>query len=105
LAVNASFRRAHDPFALGQDAHQLAVGVHLDEPEHGDPVLVGHPVGRLDLAAGGHVLLEMAVSLVMVEGVVVEWEGRPLARRQDGIEGKRVGHRWSSERERRASST
>ena len=27
--------RAKDPLALGQDAHQLAVGVHLDELEHG----------------------------------------------------------------------
>ena len=46
----AQRRSAHQPLALGQDAHQLAVGVHLDEAQDRRPVLVGHPVGRLDLA-------------------------------------------------------
>ena len=32
--------------------------MHLDEAQDGGPVLVGHPVGRLDLAAGGDVRLE-----------------------------------------------
>ncbi len=44
-------RRLEDPFALGQHAHQLAVGVHLDELDQPLPVLVRQPVGRLDLAA------------------------------------------------------
>jgi hypothetical protein len=86
-------RRPHEPLAFGQDAHQLAVGVHLDEAEDRFPVLVGHPVGRLDLAAADDVLFEMAVALVVVERVVVERERRPLARRQNRVESERVGHR------------
>ena len=54
----AQRRRAHDPFALGQDAHELAVGVHLDEAQDARPVLVGHPVVRLDLATADDVGLE-----------------------------------------------
>src|SRR6266581_370068 len=42
--------RAHDPFALGQHTHQLAIGVHLNEAEQRGAVLLGHPVGRLDFA-------------------------------------------------------
>ena len=61
----AQGRRPHQPLALGQDAHQLAVGVHLDEAQDGRPVLVGHPVGRLDLAAGRDVRLEQRVPLVV----------------------------------------
>ncbi len=49
-------RRAEDPLALGQDAHKLRVAVHLDELDELRPVVVGHPVGRLDLAAGLDVL-------------------------------------------------
>jgi hypothetical protein len=51
-------RRAQDPFAFGEDAHQLRVAVHLDELDELRPVVVGHPVGRLDLAAGLDVLEE-----------------------------------------------
>jgi hypothetical protein len=43
-------RRAKDPLALRQDAHQLRVAVHLDELQELRPVVVGHPVPRLDLA-------------------------------------------------------
>ena len=39
-------RRAQDPLALGQDAHQLRVAVHLDELDQLRAVVVGHPVGR-----------------------------------------------------------
>ena len=46
----AQGRRAHDPVALGEHAHELRVGVHLDELEHRRAVLVGHPVVGLDLA-------------------------------------------------------
>jgi hypothetical protein len=49
-------RRAEDPLALGQHAHKLGVAVHLDELDELRPVLVGHPVGRLDLPAGLDVL-------------------------------------------------
>ena len=49
-------RSAQDPLALGQDAHELGVAVHLDELDQLRPVVVGHPVGRLDLAAGLDVL-------------------------------------------------
>jgi ABC-type uncharacterized transport system YnjBCD ATPase subunit len=52
-------RRAEDPLALGQDAHQLRVAVHLDELDQPRAVLVGHPVARLDLAAGLNVLQEL----------------------------------------------
>src|SRR5690606_10124305 len=43
-------RRAQDPVALRQRAHDLGVGVHLDEADQPLAVLVGHPVARLDLA-------------------------------------------------------
>jgi hypothetical protein len=44
-------RRAQDPLPFGQDPHQLGVGVHLDELHEPRPVLLGQPVGRLDLTA------------------------------------------------------
>ena len=56
-------RRAQDPFALGQHAHQLRVSVHLDELAQSGPVLVGHPVVGLDLAAGLHVFEESLLLL------------------------------------------
>ena len=49
-------RRAEDPLALGQDAHQLRIAVHLDELHELRPVVVREPIGRLDLAAGLDVL-------------------------------------------------
>ena len=49
-------RRTEDPLALGQDAHELGVAVHLDELDELRPVVVGHPIGRLDLPAGLDVL-------------------------------------------------
>src|SRR6266511_2467704 len=52
-------RRAEDPLALGQDAHQLRVAVHLDELDELRAVVVRHPVARLDLAAGLDVLEEL----------------------------------------------
>ena len=51
----AQRRRPHDPVSLGEHAHQLGVGVHLDELEDRGAVLVRHPVVRLDLAAGADV--------------------------------------------------
>ena len=45
--------------ALGQDAHELRVAVHLDELDQLRPVVVGHPVAGLDLAATLHVLEEL----------------------------------------------
>jgi hypothetical protein len=95
-------RRPHQPLALGQDAHQLAVGMHLDEAQDARPVLVRHPVGRLDLAAARDVLLEQVESLVVGHGVVVERERAAFVRAEDGLEGDRVGHRWSSVRARTA---
>src|SRR5207248_3638669 len=49
-------RSAEDPLALGQDAHELGVAVHLDELDQLRPVVLRHPVGRLDLAAALDVL-------------------------------------------------
>ena len=44
-------RGTEDPLALGQDAHELGVAVHLDELDQLPPVVIRHPVGRLDLPA------------------------------------------------------
>ena len=52
-------RRAEDPLALGQHAHELGVAVHLDELDELRAVLVGHPVVGLDLAARLDVLEEL----------------------------------------------
>ena len=52
-------RGTEDPLALGQHAHELGVAVHLDELDELRPVVVRHPVGRLDLAAGLDVLEEV----------------------------------------------
>ena len=89
--LSAQGRRAHQPFAFGEHAHQLAVGVHLDESEDGRPVLVRHPVGRLDLAAGGDVRLEQGEPLV-VRQVVVERGAAALERPEDRLERERIGH-------------
>ena len=51
-------RRPQDPFALGEDAHQLRAAVHLDELDEPRSVLVRHPVAGLDLAAAVQVLDE-----------------------------------------------
>ena len=51
-------RRAEDPLALGQHAHQLRVPVHLDELDQPRAVLVRHPVVHLDLAARLNVVEE-----------------------------------------------
>jgi hypothetical protein len=48
-----------DPVALGQDAHELRVAVHLDELDEARPVLVGHPVAHLHLPAGLDVVEEL----------------------------------------------
>ena len=90
----AEGRRAHDPLALGEHAHELRVGVHLDEAQHGGPVLVRHPVVRLDLAARSDVRLEVREPLVVAPRRSPARARRrlPLGRRQDGIERERVGH-------------
>ncbi len=90
----AKGRSTHQPLALGQDAHELRVGVHLDEAQDGRPVLVGHGVDGLDLAAAHHVRLEPLEPRV-VRLVVRPHRGaaaRPFGWRQDRIERERVGH-------------
>ena len=89
----AQRRRAEEPLALRQDAHQLRVGMHLDEAQDAGPVLVGHPVAGLDLAAGRDVRLERRVSLVVREGLVVVRQAQALRGREDRVERQRVGHR------------
>ena len=84
--------RSEDPLAFRQHAHQLAVGVHLDEAQDALPVFVRHPVARLDLAARENVLLERGVAFV-VRQLLVEGQSAALAWRQDGLEGDRIGHR------------
>ena len=55
-------RRAEDPLALGQHAHQLRVAVHLDELHEPRAVLVGHPVAGLDEPSGLDVLEKLLLS-------------------------------------------
>ena len=90
----AERRRSHQPLALGEDAHELGVRVHLDEAQDGGPILVGHRVGRFDLAAGHDVRLEPlepgVVCLVVVTGR--GGTGRAVGRREHGIERERIGH-------------
>ena len=57
-------RRAQDPLALGQDAHELRVPVHLDELDRALPVVVGHRVAGLDLAAVRRGTLENSSSVI-----------------------------------------
>ena len=88
----AERRGPHDPLALGQDAHQLRVGVHLDEPQDRGPVLIGHPVVGLDLAAAADVRLEQLEALVVWQVIVP----RPRPRfhwREDWLEREGIGHR------------
>ena len=42
--------------------------MHLDELEHGGPVIVRHPVVGLDLAAAHHVRVEGVGTLLIVHG-------------------------------------
>ncbi len=51
-------RREGEAFALGKGSHDLGVRVHLDELQDTAPVVVGHPVLGLDLAALLDVLVE-----------------------------------------------
>src|SRR5262249_19066069 len=44
-------RGTEDPLALGQDAHEPGLAVNLDDLDQLRPVVLRHPVGRLDLAA------------------------------------------------------
>ena len=57
---------AEDPLALGEHAHQLAVGVHLHELEHCGTIVIRHPVVRLDLAAARDVGVERIGSCCVV---------------------------------------
>ena len=70
--LSAQRRRPHDPVALGQDAHQLRVRVHLDELQNRGPVFVGHPVVGLDLAAGADVGEERLGVTGLVRGAAVQ---------------------------------
>ena len=87
----AQGRRAHEPLALGEDAHQFAVGVHLDEAQDRRPVLIRHPVRGLHFQPGGDMCLEERVPLVMWQ-LLVEREATPLQRPKDRFEGERICH-------------
>jgi len=52
--------------------------MHLDEAENALAVFVGHPVGRLDLATGEDVLLEVAEPLVVGQVRLVERKPRSI---------------------------
>src|SRR5579864_57723 len=45
-------RRARNPLPLGQRAHDLGVGVHLDQAKRLEAILLGHPLARFNLVAG-----------------------------------------------------
>ncbi len=93
----AQSRSSHQPLALGQDAHELGVGVHLDESQDGRSVLVGHGVDGLDLAAVHDVRLEPLEPGVI--RLVVRAHRRaaagPFGGGEHRIERERVGHRIS----------
>ena len=72
----AQVRRAHDPVAFGQDAHELGVGVHLHELEHRGAVLVRHPVVGLHLAARSDVGVEGLGVAGLVRRAAVQWLDR-----------------------------
>src|SRR6185295_14953695 len=47
-----------DPLALGEDAHELRVPVHLDELDERFAVVLGHGIAGLDLASALDVRFE-----------------------------------------------
>ena len=63
---------AEDPVALGENAHQLRVAVHLDELDEPRAVLVGHPVSGFDLSAGLDVVEELLRARVHDGGLPTE---------------------------------
>ncbi len=63
---------AEDPVAFREHAHELRVAVHLDELDELRAVLLGHPVGRLHLAARLHVLEELLCFRVHDRGLPTE---------------------------------
>ncbi len=88
----AERRGTHQPLSLREHAHQLGVGVHLDEPQHSQPVLVRHPVGGFDLQAGRDVGFEQRVPLVVRQVLLVEARPAPFQRPEDRLEGARIRH-------------
>ena len=99
----AERRRPHQPLALGEDAHELGVGVHLHETQDRGPVFVGHGVRGFHRPARREVRLE-ALEPGFI-GLVVG-AGRRLCRGRQGrrsvaggkhrVERERVGHGSSS---------
>ena len=87
---------AHEPLALRQDPHELAVRVHLDEAQDGRPVGVGHRIGGFHGAAPGDVRLEGGE-----EPGIGRRVGGAVGGVEHGVERAGVGHRaasspWSS---------
>ena len=58
-------RRAGDPVAFGQHAHDLGMRVLGHHPDELLPVALGHPVLGLDRLAGGDPRLESGVERVL----------------------------------------
>src|SRR4029079_16566974 len=63
-------RRPGDPRPLREGPHHLGVGVHLDELQGGQAVLVGHPLARLDLLARVDARLELGHAVVIRHGYI-----------------------------------
>ena len=61
-------RRPKDPLALGEDAHDLRVAVHLDELDERLAIGIGHRVARLDLTA----LLDVRFEFFLAQGLAHE---------------------------------
>ncbi len=70
--------------------------MHLDELEDAATVFIGHPVAGLHLAAGVDIGFEMGEPLAIVHaGMELQAAVAAVLLGQDGVEGKRIGHRWS----------
>jgi hypothetical protein len=60
--------RPGNPFPLRQRAHDLGVGMHVDEAKRLEAVFLGHPLPGLDLVAGGNPLGEGGQTLRIIGG-------------------------------------
>ena len=84
-------RRAHDPLALGQHAHQLAVGVHLDEAQHARSG-TRRASSRAPRPSRRPGRAPRTASALVVGDLVDRGGAAAFRLRQDGVERERVGH-------------
>src|SRR5918995_6317141 len=72
-------RRLWQALSFGERAHDLGVGVHLDELEHPHPVVVGHPGLGLDLSAVRYVRVEVGQFLFVRHASSSLWSPRMIS--------------------------